>query len=127
MTPMYFFLMTFFFCHLCNSMALKNAYVTGKSQSIPINYDYLMNSGSYIDMSGIDHRCPYIENTTNFIPMFAELLKKQQLLMQLQNKNDSLINKQILLEDYNEKFSESDYNSNILAGGLLMDWEAIIE
>lgn len=124
---MYFFLIPLFACLCCNGMALKNLYVAGKYQSIPINYDYLMNSGSYIDMSGIDHRCPYIENTTDFIPRFAELLKKQQLLMQLQNNNDSLINKQILLEDYNEKFSESDYNSNILAGGLLMDWEAIIE
>ena len=108
-------------------MALKNTYVTGKYQSIPINYDYLMTSGTYIDMSGIDHRFPYIENTTAFIPRFAELLKKQQLLLQLQNKNDSLINKQMSLEEYNNNFSESHYGFDILAGGLMMDWEAIIE
>lgn len=133
MTPMNFFLMTLFFCHLSNTMALKNIYVAGKYQSIPVDmtgicsYDYLMTSATYINMDGIDHRYPYIENTTAFIPSFLEILKKQQLLMQLQNKNDSLINKEMLLDEYNQTFSESNYDSNILAGGLMMDWEAIIE
>lgn len=127
MTPMYFFFIIFIFYHLSNGAALNNIHVAGKYQSIPINYDYLMNSGRYIDMSGIDHRYPYIENTTDFIPMFAELLTKQKLLIRLQNKNDSLINKQMLLDEYNQTFSESRYGSDILAGGLMMDWEAIIE
>lgn len=133
MTPMYFFLIIFIFYHLSNGVALKNVYVAGKYQSIPVDmtgicsYDYLMTSATYINMDGIDHRYPYIENTTGFIPRFVEILKKQQLLMQLQNKNDSIVNKQMLLDEYNQTFSESNYDSNILAGGLMMDWEAIVE
>lgn len=133
MTPMNFFLMTLFLCHLSNTMALNNVYVAGKYQSIPVDitgicsYDGLMASATYINMVGIDHRYPYIENTTEFIPRFLEILKKQQLLLQLQNKNDSLINKHMLLDEYNKTFSESNYDYNILAGGLMMDWEAIVE
>ena len=132
MTSMYFFLIIFIFGHLSNGVALKNVYVVGKYQSIPVdmtgmcNYDYLTDSVTYINMDGHDNRYPYIENTTGFIPMFAEILKKQQLLLQLQN-NNSIINKDILLGEYNQNFSESHYGFDIFAGGLMMDWEAIIE
>ena len=132
MTPMYFFTLILFFTQLYYGNALKQIYSPGKYQSInsemtkTCNYDYLMSSASYIDMTGIDHRYPYIENTTDFVPYFAKLIYKQNLLNRLQNENESIITKHLLAEEYNYNESNSEYEINIFASGLIMDWEANI-
>ena len=133
MTPMYFFLIISVLCNLYNGVALNEVFGRGKYQSISVymtsrgKYDSLMNSATYINRDGIDHRYPYIENTTEFIPIFAESLKKKQLLEQLRNDNDSMINKQFILDEYNKNYTDYEYGYNVVVGGLFMDWEAIIE
>ena len=133
MTPMYFFLIISVLCNLYNGVALNEVFGRGKYQSISVDmtsmgkYDSLMNSATYINRDGIDHRYPYIENTTEFIPIFAESLKKKRLLEQLRNDNDSMINKQLVLDEYNKNYTDYEYGYNVVVGGLFMDWEAIIE
>lgn len=130
MTPMYFFTLILFFIQMCYGKAFKYIYSPGKYQLInpeiagTCNYDYLMSSATYIDMTGIDHRYPYIENTSDFVPYFAKLMHKQNILRTIKNENESLINKHLLVEEYTNNESDSDYGMNIFAGGLMMDWEA---
>lgn len=130
MTLMYFFTMILFFTQLYYGNALKQIYSPGKYQTInremtgTCNYNYLMSSATYIDMTGIDHRYPYIENTSDFVPYFAKLIHKQNILHTLKNENENLLNKYLLAEEYNNNESDSDYGINIFAGGLMMDWEA---
>ena len=132
MTPMYFFTLILFFTQMYYGKALKHVYSLGKYQTInsemtrTCNYDYLMSSATYIDMTGIDHRYPYIENTSDFVPYFAKLIHKQNLLRTLKNENESLFNNHLLVEEYNNNESDSDYGINLFAGGLMMDWEANI-
>ena len=77
-------------------------------------------------MTGMDHRYSYIENTSDFVPYFAKLIHKHNILRVLQNENESLLNKHLLVEEYNNNESDSNYGINIFAGGLMMDWEANI-
>jgi hypothetical protein len=132
MTPMYFFSSILFFIQLYYGNALTSHYPPGKYRLMnnemtrTCNYDYLMSSATYIDMTGIDHRFAYIENTSEFVPYFAKLIHKQNILRVLQNENESLVNNQLLVEEYNNNESDSDYGINIFAGGLMVDWEANI-
>lgn len=132
MTSMYFFTIIFFFMQLDYGISLKHIHSPGKYQTLHVenmgtcSYDYLMSSATYINMSGIDHRHPYIENNSDFAARFAELIHKQNLLQTLQNKNESIIKKHKIAEEYNENEMDIEYEMNILAGGLLVDWEADI-
>jgi len=127
---MYFFTLILFFTQVYYGNALKYIYSPGKYQTInsemtgTCNYDYLMSSATYIDMTGIDHRYPYIENTSDFVPYFAKLIHKQNILRTIKNENESLLNKHLLVEEYNNNESDSDYGINLFAGGLMVDWEA---
>lgn len=129
---MYFFMIIFFFMQLDYGISLKHIHSPGKYQTLHVenmgicSYNYLMSSATYIDMSGIDHRYPYIENDSDFAPRFVELIHKQNLLQTLQNKNESIIKKHTIAEEYNENEKDIEYETNILAGGLLVDWEADI-
>ena len=120
MTLMNFFTMILFFTQLYYGNALKQIYSPGKYQSInsemtkTCNYDYLMSSATYIDMTGIDHRYPYIENTSDFVPYFAKLIHKQNILRTLKNENESLLNKYLLAEEYNNNESIPTMESTYL-------------
>ena len=133
MTMMYFFTFILMLQHIIYAVGMKYVSVPGKYQVLPVDpsgicvFNYLMAESTYMDLSGIDHRYPYIENDTSVIVNFVELLKKKKILEQLQNDNNSMINKELLLEDYNKNYTDINYGINIFAGGLLDDWEAHME
>lgn len=116
MNLLYIFCLTSFIKLGVYSVGQKNVYTMSKY--IDIQHDI---------NSGIDFRYPQDANEVAFIINFAEMLEKQRLLISLQNKNNSLINKQLLLEKYNKKYNEVDYGFNVFAGGLLDEWNKDIE
>jgi hypothetical protein len=133
MTMMYFFTFILMLQQMVYAVGMRYVSVPGKYQVLPIDpngmciFNYLMAESTYIDLSGIDHRYPYIENDTSVMVNFAMLLKKKKILEQLQNENDSMINKELLLEDYNKNYTDINYGINMFAGGLIDDWEARME
>lgn len=130
---MYFFTVILMLQQMVYAVGMRYVSVPGKYQVLPIDpngmciFNYLMAESTYIDLSGIDHRYPYIENDTSVMVNFAMLLKKKKILEQLQNENDSMINKELLLEDYNKNYTDINYGINMFAGGLIDDWEARME
>lgn len=133
MRSMYFFMSFLFFQQMIYALKSPNVPVLGKYQILPTDmtgtcsFEYLMNSATYIDMSGIDHRFPYIENDTSIVGHFAALFKKKKILEYLQNENESMINKQLTWDEYTKNYTDSNYAMNVFAGGLMVDWDADIE
>ena len=130
---MYFFIPILICQQIIYAIGLNMNPVHGKYQitrddmSGICKYNDWLYSTTYIDMSGLDHRYPYIENDTAVVGIFAELFQKKNTLDYLQNEHESGINKELLLEEYNKNYSNSNYNVNIFAGGLIDEWEANIE
>ena len=130
---MYFFIPILICQQIIYAIGLNMNPVPGKYQitrddmSGICKYNDWLYSTTYIDMSGLDHRYPYIENDTAVVGIFAELFQKKNTLDYLQNEHESGINKELLLEEYNKNYSNSNYNVNIFAGVLIDEWEANIE
>lgn len=132
MTPMYFFMIILFFTQLCYGVSLKYQYSPGKYQiqnteiTGTCNYHYFMSFETNIVNTGNDYRYPHDENTHESVPYFAKIIHQQHLLIALQNENDSLINKQLLIEEHNKNEMDYEYDNNIFASGLMMDWDVNI-
>lgn len=130
---MYFFIPMLICQQIMYALGLNMNMAPGKYQlssddttGICKQNDWLYST-TYIDMSGIDHRYPYIENDTSLVGNFATLFKKNKLLKSLQNENDSMINKELIWEEHTKNYTDSQYTFNVFAGGLMIDWEENIE
>jgi hypothetical protein len=133
MTNMYFFIPILICQQIMYALGLNMNMTPGKYKISQddmtgiCKYNDWLDSTTYNDMSGIDHRYPYIENDTSPVGHFATLFKKKNILECLQNEKDSIINKQLIWEEYTKNYTDSQYTFNMFAGGLMVDWEENIE